>query len=85
MEPKTALLEYKKKVDVELERYLKGKITEYENISEFSGRFTRHLTEYTLRGGKRLRAALIYYSYKLFGGEDEESLEQNQKKFNCVN
>ena len=74
MEPKTALLEYKKKVDVELERYLKGKITEYENISEFSGRFTRHLTEYTLRGGKRLRAALIYYSYKLFGGEDEDEI-----------
>ena len=71
---KTALLEYKKKIDVELKKYFQHKILEYEKISEFAGMFTKDLADFTLRGGKRLRSALLYYSYKLFGGIDDKEI-----------
>lgn len=74
MNPKSALHEYKQKIDVELESYFQQKIAEYEKISPFTKKFVEDLSEFTLRGGKRFRAALIYYSYKLFGGQDEEEI-----------
>ncbi len=73
-DPKVLLLKYKEKFDVELEKYLKRKTEEFSKVSEFAGKFTSDLAEFTLRGGKRFRPALIYYSYKLFGGNNETEI-----------
>ncbi len=74
IEPKELLKDYKAKVDVVLENYLNAKIKEFKNISEFAGKFTEDLAEFTLRGGKRFRPALIYYGYKLFGGKNDDEI-----------
>lgn len=73
-EPKLLLKQYKQKVDKTLEEYFKRKIKEYKIISPFVGKFTEDLAEFTLRGGKRFRPALIFYSYKLFGGKDDKEI-----------
>jgi geranylgeranyl diphosphate synthase type I len=74
MDFKSQLLEHRDKVNLELEAYFKKKIVAYEGISEFASKFIRDLAEFTLRGGKRLRPALMYHAYKLFGGENDEEL-----------
>lgn len=75
MDPKVALGEYKKRVDVELEKYFERKVEEYKDVSEFVEMFIKDLAEFTLRGGKRLRPALLYYSYKLCGGDEKKEDE----------
>ena len=71
---KQLLLQFKEKFDIELGRYLKRKIDQYYKISDFSGKFTENFADACLRGGKRLRPAFVYYSYKLFGGNDEKEI-----------
>lgn len=74
MNPKTSLLEYKDKVDAELEIYFQRKLKEYGDVSDFVSKFIQDFAEFTLRGGKRFRAALIYYAYKLLGGTDDKEI-----------
>ena len=40
----------------------------------FSRDMIKDLTDFCCRGGKRLRPALVYYSYKLFGGEKDKEI-----------
>jgi geranylgeranyl diphosphate synthase type I len=74
MNPKDELLSYKRIVDQKLAEYFDRKIKEYSSVSPFIEEFVKHLAEFTLRGGKRLRPALIYYTYKAFGGEEDEEV-----------
>ncbi len=74
MNSKNELQKYKKKVDDFLEAFLLKKEKEYNNISSFISEFISHLKEFTLRGGKRLRPALLYYTYTLFKKEDREEV-----------
>lgn len=74
IEPRDLLKLYKEKVDVVLEKYLNEKVAEFKIVSDFAGKFTQDLAEFTLRGGKRFRPALIYYGYKLFGGKNDDEI-----------
>lgn len=72
--PEDEINRYKEKIEPILKSFFDKKSKEYESLSPFITQFVEHLGEFTLRGGKRFRAALIYYSYKLFGGKDDEEI-----------
>jgi geranylgeranyl diphosphate synthase type I len=74
MDPQVALKEYKEKIDPLLEDYFQTKIKQTSQLSEFAGKITSDLADFTLRGGKRFRAALIYYAYKLFEGQNDPEI-----------
>lgn len=67
---KDLLREYKNRVDPILETYFQSKRDRYQKFPDFIEQFSDHLAEFTLRGGKRLRSALIYYTYLLFSDSD---------------
>ena len=59
----------KKEVEKRLEEFLDEKISEASEISPSSREMMNTLKDFVLRGGKRLRAALVYYGYCCFHGE----------------
>jgi len=63
---------FKKDLDVYLIEYLDQKISDAEKISPFSKEIMEHIADLTLRGGKRIRAAIFYYSYIAHGGKDRK-------------
>lgn len=72
MNAKEQLKEFKQEVDQELKKYLAKKIEEAAKISPESKELMEHITDLTLRGGKRVRAALFYYSYLAHSGKDKK-------------
>lgn len=74
MDVTSALLEYKTKVDTELEQYFARKVVETESLSPEVKELTEAIAEFTLRGGKRFRAALLYHAYRLCGGTREADI-----------
>ena len=65
---------FKEKLDEELEQYFDEKIKEDGIISKEVKETLEVLKEYTLRGGKRLRAAIMYYTYRCFKDDKEDEL-----------
>ncbi len=63
---------YKKKVDNALEVFFDS--LEVDGIDEFGEQLIGDIREFTLRGGKRIRAILVIFGYKAFYGEDEEEI-----------
>jgi len=61
---------FKSDLDQELKIYLELKIRQARDISPFVEEMSTHISELTLRGGKRIRAALLFYSYLAHGGTD---------------
>jgi len=76
MESLTELLDYKLKIDLELAKFFAGIHLEYDQLSTFTTSFIKNLQEFTMRGGKRLRPALLYHSYRMF---NKTNLEKVQK------
>lgn len=74
MNPEDELRRYKLLIDRKLASYFVDKKTEYNNVSPFITGFLENIEEFTLRGGKRLRPALMYHSYKVFGGKEEDKV-----------
>lgn len=74
MNPEDELLKYKLLIDRKLASYFVDKKTQYKNVSPFVTSFLEYIEEFTLRGGKRLRPALIYYTYKAFGGQENDKV-----------
>lgn len=74
MNPKAELERFKGLFDKELENYLREKEENYKNISPFVFEFFKNISEFTLRGGKRLRPALVYHAYRLFEDDKEEEI-----------
>ncbi len=74
MNVKDAVIEYKKKIDSEILKYFDEKISIAKKTGEYSTQTLEILKEYTLRGGKRLRPALIHYSYKCFKNDDNPEI-----------
>ena len=68
------LVEYKQKLDVELERYFALKMTEAEKVSPQAVRTIEVLKRFTLSAGKRIRPALAYYGYLAAEGKDETEM-----------
>lgn len=74
MTAKDLLRNHKNKIDPILEAYFQAKRDSYQQFPDFIKQFSDHLAEFTLRGGKRLRSALIYYTYLLFSDHDLEEV-----------
>ena len=65
---------YKVKIDKALEDFLNREISHYSNLAPSSKEMAETVAEYNLRGGKRIRPALMIAAYKCLGGEDEENI-----------
>lgn len=72
MDAQKTLKEFKKDLDKELKQYLDLKIDEANNLSPKAAVLMEHISDLTLRGGKRIRAALLFYSYLAHGGRDRK-------------
>ncbi len=70
----TQLEEFKEKIDRELRMFFDKRIEEVSDIDDSAKEMMRLLKDYTLRGGKRIRAAMIYYGYKCFKKNKEKEL-----------
>ncbi len=72
MQPAVKQLEqYKQKIEPLLESFFNSKIEKAKLISPASVEMIQLLKEFNLRGGKRIRAAMIFYGYKCFKGNNE--------------
>ncbi len=71
MDPKQIMGYYK----IRVEDYLREFFKEKKNLEHWSSKEACEiLEEYTLRGGKRIRAILMIVGYKMMGGEDEDEI-----------
>lgn len=57
---------YKDIVDHHIEDFFRQRIHDMRDVDPYASYMMKLLKEYTLRGGKRIRAAMMYYGYKLF-------------------
>jgi len=64
----------KGEVEGRLEAFLRDKTAEAARISPGAEELIRVLSEFTLRGGKRLRAGLVYYGHRCFSDRDTEDV-----------
>lgn len=74
MDPREELTKFRVKFEPLLESYLKNKRREYAKVSSFTRNFFSDIAEFTLRGGKRLRPALLFHGYRLFGGNRDDEI-----------
>lgn len=66
--------ELKKRIDKELRIFFDKRILEVRHIDSSAKEMMELLKDFTLRGGKRVRAAMIYYGYKCFNKNKESEL-----------
>lgn len=72
IEFKEKLSEFKDALDKKLKAYFDKKIQESEAVNNETTQLLEKIADLTLRGGKRIRAALLYYSYLGHGGRKKE-------------
>ncbi len=70
MDAKRVLADYKKKLDKRLADFFDQELIRSARIDKTSRELVELLKDFTLRGGKRLRAALLYYGYLCFEKEN---------------
>jgi len=68
------LMEFKKRVDVEIEIFFDEKIAEISKEDPWVTEGMRYVKKLVLQGGKRIRPALVYWGYKACGGLEEERI-----------
>ena len=68
------LKKFKIKVDRELKKILGKKLRESGKISPEGRDLVQAIKDFILRGGKRLRPALVYFAYQACGGRNEEAV-----------
>ena len=74
MEIKEYLQEYRKKVDKELEKYFELKTKQAVDLHPLAEEAVGVIKDITMSGGKRIRPAIIYYSYLANGGVSNEEI-----------
>jgi geranylgeranyl diphosphate synthase type I len=74
MDAKIALVEYKKKVDLEMEAYFARVIAETEKVDRNIAAALKYVRKITMSGGKRARAAFMYYGYLAAGGTEKKKI-----------
>lgn len=74
METKQLIGIYKKKINVELEKFFDREIREANCISPDLSKLLENAKEYTMRGGKRLRAIHCILGYRVAGGADMKEI-----------
>jgi geranylgeranyl diphosphate synthase, type I len=75
------LNELKKKFNKELDNFFVEKIKKASKIDSSSVEMIELLRDYTLRGGKRVRAAMLYYGYRCFS---DKNLDRIVKVSICI-
>lgn len=68
------LIQFKKRIDVELEKFLKEKLDEALRVSPEVVPLAEQIYMIVKNGGKRLRPAFMYFAYKGVGGRDEKAI-----------
>jgi geranylgeranyl diphosphate synthase type I len=68
------LLDFKSKIDPEIEKYLNSAIAEARERDLFVSEALKYVKKMILAGGKRLRPALMYYGYIGAGGKDRKKI-----------
>ena len=74
MEATELLKNYKKKVDISLKKYFARKIEQARKSDPLAKEAVKMIADFTLASGKRIRPALVYYSYLAAGGRDEKKI-----------
>ena len=74
MNAKETLKNFKGDVEKEIEKYFELKRKEASEISPHCKEMVDFVADMTLRGGKRVRAAILYYSYMAHGGKDKKAI-----------
>jgi len=74
MNSEQELLEYKKILDRKIAGYFSEKIKKAEKINSLAVQAVKNIRDLTLAGGKRARAAFMYWGYKAAGGRDDEKI-----------
>lgn len=69
-----ALKEVKGKIDSRLEAFLEEKTRKAGKVSPDAEEVMKHIKEYALRGGKRLRPAFMVYGFKCLSQANEEAI-----------
>ena len=75
MKPPEFLLEYGKVADQRLHAFLETRQTRFEQLPVDLRDASALLSDYLLRGGKRLRGALVILGHRAAGGDGEAALE----------
>ncbi|MEA3229975.1 MAG: polyprenyl synthetase family protein, partial [archaeon] len=75
---------YKKVVDNQLEIFFDYKVEKMKKIDPCASYIINNLKEYTLRGGKRIRAALMCCGYSLFSDEDPDEIIKGSIAFELI-
>ncbi len=68
MDAKQALKAFKENFDKEFVSYLNKKVSESKKISPHVSEIVSNIRELATRGGKRVRPAIMYYSFLGYGG-----------------
>lgn len=71
---KTALASFKKEFDPHVVRFMDEYIKEAIEMDPLAEMMAKETKAVALGGGKRLRPALVKYSYQMFGGKDMEAI-----------
>lgn len=74
MDAKKTLGEYKKKVEPVLEAFFERVISENEKTDKNIADAMKHARKITMSGGKRARAAFMYYGYLAAGGKNKKEM-----------
>ncbi len=74
MEVKKELSDFKKRLDRELAVFFEEEKKRAEKVDNIAVWLVERLAEFTLRGGKRLRPAFLYWGYKACGGKEEKEI-----------
>lgn len=76
MDIQKELRDFKKRIDVEIGLYFDGVIADVKSEDIFLAELLGRVKAFVLSGGKRLRGALLYYGYKLSGGDNDREIIQ---------
>jgi len=74
MDAKQELLNYKKTLDKKLAQYFSQKLKEMREFGSSAKGAVKSIRDMTLAGGKRVRAAFMYWGYRAAGGREFEKI-----------
>ncbi len=74
MNARKELENYKKIVDKKLAEYFTEKIKEAKKVSPLAVQAVKNIRDMVLAGGKRVRAAFMYWGYKAAGGKEVDKI-----------
>jgi len=74
VDAKKTLVEFKKMVDPEIQAYFKRVIGETEKVDKNISEAVKYARKIVMSGGKRARAAFMYYGYIAAGGKEKKKM-----------